>query len=472
LPEAHLLDGKAMDPVFCTGVANLLTRLNSMNESTESAHDKSVSERDQWTVILDFPSVFGSPATQKKLDQLVAMDEETTGKAVTIIGQTINLDANGHLFLRRFEFANGKLSSLGDFAAKDMGSDLEGLLKMSREKHPHSKTALIIDSHGLGQAGLVGDQGRLSLPKLELAISNGLGKKVDVLDLDSCEMAQEGSLRQLQKSTKHLIASAEFEQGEGQNLTKTLDTILEDPSIDASMLANEIIQGSREYALSGGFGIHTLAHFDLKFFSGFEKTLNTLGSALTVAMKNERNAQGVRKVIDQIPAFDEENNFEKRDLKLFATKLNEGIQKGEISDETGQLAKAIKEVLAAQGKLVRAYYGDNEGDLPYDKMGGLSVFLPSGRLGDTKQLAESSYESNVCRQFYALAQYPDQFAPYKKERDAALCMTAAPVMDPATPKSELVRDQKRFSRAMDKFVEEQSDARSGAWANFIHGLLR
>jgi len=51
-------------------------------------------------------------------------------------------------------------------------------------------------------------------------------------------------------------------------------------------------------------------------------------------------------------------------------------------------------------------------------------------------------------------------------------MKAAPLADAETPMAELPEDQKRFRRALEKFMAEQSDNRSGDWANFVHGLLK
>ena len=430
------------------------------------------SQKEQWTVILDFPSVFGSPDTVQKLDQLASQDEKQFGKSVSIIGQTVNFDQDGQPFLRRFEYANGQLSSLGDANAQDMGSDLEDLLRLAEQRHPKSKTALIFDSHGLGQFGLVGDQGRLSLPKLELAISKGLGRKVDLLDLDACEMGQVGPIRSLKKSAKHLIASAEYEQGQGQNLPNNLNAFIENPDIDPSEAADEIVKRSGEFTESGGQGVHTLAHFDLKYVPAFDRALNNLGSALTMAMKDRQNAESIRKVIENIPAYDAENSFEKRDLKLFTASLNEAIQKGEISDKTGKLGAAIKRVTAVQSKLVSSYFGDDAGDLPYDRMGGLSVFLPAGTIHNKEQLAKDATETQACKDVYALAKNPELFAPYKNERDIAVCMTAAPMVNPEKPPSELAHDQVQFNRALDKFVQKESDNKTGAWANFVRGLLQ
>jgi Clostripain family len=441
-----------------------------MNQAFEAAPTEN--KQQQWTIVLDFPSVVGSPAVLKKFDELAELEEAKTGTGVSIIGQTINLDQDGHFFLRRFEYANGKMTSLGDVKAKDIGSDLEGLLKLTRQRHKDTRTALIIDSHGLGPFGLVGDQGRLSLPKLELTISHGLGKKLDVLDLDSCEMAQVGSVRRLSKSTEHLIASAEFEQGQGQDLSLILNTVFENPHADSATMADSIVGAVKEYSEQGRVGVNTLAHFDTAHTAALDDALNSLGSALTAAMKDESNSKAIRNIIEQIPTYDPENNFEKRDLKMFATGLSKAIQEGKITDKNHELDRAAKGVLAAQSELVKSYFGSADGDQPYDEMGGLSVFLPNGSLKDKKEIADGTADSAACKQVYALAEYPELFAPYSKEKDIAVCMTAKPLADPNTPKSELPQAQKRFSAALDSFVKEQSDTHSGSWARFIHELMR
>jgi Clostripain family len=445
-----------------------------MSQVNDSARDNRGKERDQWTIVLDFPSALGSEATIDKLNKLVDMDEATKGKPVAIVGQTLSLNDLGEFILKRWEFSNGKLTSLSQTKPIDMGNDLEGLLKLARQRHPSDKTALLIDSHGTGMAGVVGNQGRMSLPRLELAISHGLGKKVDLLDLDSCEMAQAGAIRSLSKSAKHVIASAEFENSGGQNLSETLEIVLEKPTISPDELANEIVARSKNWDVGGdGTGIHTLAHFESQHVSEFDKAMNHLGSLLSMSMKNPSNAAAIRNIIEQIPEFDADKNFQKRDLRLFLTTMDNAIQQKVIPDDSGEMRKAIKQVLAAQDGLVRSYYGEAGGDLPYDKMGGLSVLLPGSSLSDKSQLAESTTKSGACQEVYALAdQYPVLFAPFKNEPDVAICTAAAELDLSQSNPSQPAESEKPFNQALGSFIQQQSDYRSGGWANFINSLVQ
>jgi hypothetical protein len=370
--------------------------------------------KQQWTMAVNLSTTMAltgkdgmAMGAEGKSVQLKALAAQTEGKPVTIVAQAVSEGPQGHQ-IERFVVKDGKVEAIGSTPSKGYAADLQDLVTLAAKGHPAEHIGLINESHGNAIDGVSGNAGTASLGEIREAIQRGLAaggvEKLDVLDFDACLMGQGEVLESLQGITDHMIASSEVEWSIGSGMDKQVDAqptqemlgaLLSNPDMDGGAFADMAIakaktNQTRQDVDRDGVadseemknGTVTLAHLDMRGFGAFNAKVDALGDALAVASANPRSRAAIQDLIKAAPRFAGSSNealsvgAQQRDLKAFATGLQEAIAKGKLSDPAGRLAAAAKDVLDELPNVVTAYHGQ-AGEEGYDKMGGMGVFLPS-----------------------------------------------------------------------------------------------
>jgi hypothetical protein len=286
--------------------------------------------------------------------------------------------------LNRYIIKDGTITQLPSAQSQGYADDLTAFLQVANKEAPSQKTALVVNSHGIGNMGLSGDAGKISLTDFEKAVTRGLTgsghNKLDLLDFDACLMAQNGVLQSTGKIAKHLVAAAEIENTvadkmiDGQNLDVWLMDLLYNPKMDGAALGRSIVENAKKGYNNGmsetDEGTPSLASFDLKAAAPFRISLDTLGLALAKTIEQSANNKAVQDVIDSIPVYASEfiappggenprNRPQKRDLKLFTDGLSAAIEEGKITDKDGKLKEAITAVQTQSAALTEALHTSN-----------------------------------------------------------------------------------------------------------------
>jgi Clostripain family len=418
----------------------------------------------EWTVAinlavnLDSQGAFGHLGSEDKMTHLDDLAAYTRDKPVTIIVQAIErkpgsgskTDNKGEenkeslpetAKLNRYIIKDGTITQLPSAQSHGYADDLTAFLQIASKQAPSLKTALVVNSHGIGNMGLSGDAGKISLTDFEKAVTKGLAgsghNKLDLLDFDACLMAQNGVLQSTEKIAKHLVAAAEIENTvaakmiDGQNLDVWLMDLLNNPKMDGAALGRSIVENAKKGYNNGMSeteeGTPSLSAFDLKAAAPFRKSLDTLGLALAKTIEQPANNKAVQDVIDSIPPYANEfiapsggenprDRPQKRDLKLFMDGLSAAIEAGKITDKDGKLNLAITSVQTRSAALTEALHTSNtvmprgsgllgaigsvgetadRGDATngtsakrYSHTGGLSVFLPESQYINIQQTSK------------------------------------------------------------------------------------
>lgn len=356
---------------------------------------------------------------QRRLDQLRDLADKTKDKPVAITVQVAHSDlqnqnstaASVYKFfvpkpyhVDRYVIHDGKMNKVESGNSQGYAGDVKELLSFSAKHFKPNKSAVLFDSHGSGNAGLSGDIGHTTLPEFTKGVDEGWPKangKIDVLDFDSCLMAQEGVLKALRPLASHVVASAETERALGQDLPKTVNTLIEHPELTPAEYAEAVVELARLqpmpkpkkevriknfYDLLESFKIEkgpdvpdriqvrTLAHFSLANYQHFRSRLDDYGDALADAIKDPKNRQTIDRMIENAPSYGDwfGEAGECKDIKSFVDSMFMAIDKGKLSDPDGRLRITGGRVLDAHKKLVVSYSGFDG----FGARGGLSDFLP------------------------------------------------------------------------------------------------
>lgn len=285
-----------------TDVAYPLFNLPVIDKIRElDSKPKGDAKKQEWVVAMYIATDFGNECTiEKRTKKLQELAAQTADKPVTIIVQTANKDKAGKYQIERFALKDGKvlkLESPGE--TKGYAQDVEDLLSYTTKNHQSKNLALTLDSHGSGNSGLHGDVGDLSLVNLSKAVKNGLKgsghEKLDLLQFDACLMAQNGVLESTTGITRHVVASAEPE-GTGADAAnadnRQLLELLKKPTMTAGELADIFVAQSKDNA-----DFKTLAHFDLKRYESFRKSLDLFGEKLAKLCEDPENLKVIRAII-------------------------------------------------------------------------------------------------------------------------------------------------------------------------------
>lgn len=269
----------------------------------DSGKDKGTAKQN-WLVVMNLATDFGGECTiEKRTNKLQELAKSTEGKPVTIVVQSAVLDEkSGKYNLERFVLKDGKVEKLkSPGESKGYGSDVEGLMKYASSTFPAKNVGLILDSHGSGNDGLMGDNGNLSLADLKTHVQTALKgsghEKLDFLQFDACLMAQNGVLESTQSIAKHVVASAEPEGVTADTAAadnKNLAQLLKNPNMTADQLAELCVAQAKDVN-----GFDTLAHFDMAKYSAFRQSLDSFGEGLTKLWDDPKQQEVLRQIVGQ-----------------------------------------------------------------------------------------------------------------------------------------------------------------------------
>lgn len=395
-------------------VANRVERaINGVKTEKDAAAPVSV----DWVMAINIATKdFGKGDNiQRRLEELSNLAEKTKGKPVAITVQVAHYDLPKDSAESVYKFFvptpyhvdqyvihDGKMTKSGSLNSNGYAGDVKELLSFTAKQFDAKKSALLLDSHGNGNAGMTGDMGKATLAELTKALDVGWpgDGKIDLIDFDSCLMAQEGVLNSLRPYAEHVVASPETERALGQDLTKTVKAMIDRPEMTPEEFATTMVELARlqplpverkEVRIKNFYDIlealkqqkgdkipdvqvRTLAHFSLANYEKFRSRLDDFGDALLKAVEDPKNRQTIDRLIDNAPSYGDwfGEPGECKDLKSFVDSIFREIGRGKISDPDGQLRITGGRVLDSHKKLVPSYSGFDE----YGSRGGLSDFLP------------------------------------------------------------------------------------------------
>jgi hypothetical protein len=364
-----------------------------------------------WTFAIDYTTDFGDgQGVESGWQMLTDFAAKTKGKNVVVVAQfaipdTDEWDEHGPVVksdtkykLERYIIRNGEMHKAETCESKGYKDDLQGLVAFANKNAPAKRNGLIMDSHGTGNEGLLGDTGKISVPDFVDAIKNGLkdsGKsKMDIIDFDACLMAQNGAVNRIREIADQVVASSETESiYNGQNYIDPISRVLDKPDTDAKALARDIVvqthKDMEEWKAEGYHpGVVTLSHLNLREYQGFRKSLEDFGDKLVDAMREPGNKKLIEEAIDDSKKYGGKGSIfglffgskidgrSRTDLKEFTEHVVRSIDNGTLKDPDRVLKKAAMDLLNKRSDLVDSYHGEGE----YKDCGGLSVFLPARSL--------------------------------------------------------------------------------------------
>ncbi len=370
---------------------------------------------------------------ERRLGELHALAPKTKGKPVAISVQVAvqdlkndsNTPASLYKFfvptpyhIDRYVIHDGEMKKVDSVNSAGYGGDVKNLLSFTSTRFSPEKSGMLVDSHGNGNLGLSGDIGKVTIPHFTSSIKEGWkgSKQLDLIDLDSCLMAQVGVLDSLRGVTRHVVASAETERALGQDLTQTLNAIIDNPKISPSELGELIVENARMqrlprvapavarptnfYELIDSLKpipkdkvpeciqVRTLAHFDLANFDRYGKELDKLGDALVEAIKDPKNRRFIDSLIEDAPSYGDwfGEPGEAKDMKVFVDRIFKAIADKEMTDPQGDLRIHGGRLADAHKKLVESFSGFDQ----YGARGGLSAYLPERYFLDFHKRAKNN----------------------------------------------------------------------------------
>lgn len=407
------------------------------NEKIIDAHQEHEPKDVEWLLAVDVKTEnFGTHENiETRLKEYKELAKETKGKPIAIVLQVSEGDLeelkipNPSLYsyittkpyhIDQYIIYDGEFKKINSMNSAGLAEDVSKLLKFSDKHFNAERKALIIGSHGEGNAGLSGDTGSATTREFVSAIQNALPKnqKLDLIDFDSCLMAQNGVLDEVRKVTDNLVASAETEGGLGQEQDKIVRQLLKNPEMSPEELGQTIVEIARKPTLikpekpgkqkdvgdvlnwlaklnpkgnkqiRDKVVIDTLSYFDLEKYGQFKTNLDSFGAALTEAIRHPIARQAIDDIVFVSQSYDSpENSYNQGshvDLDQFVDKVLSKILEGKISDPDGKIRIAAGKVKDSHKQLVVAFSGFNY----HGTKGGLSVYLPNNQFLDYKTRAK------------------------------------------------------------------------------------
>jgi len=124
---------------------------------------------------------------------------------------------------------------LADLGKQDMGDPkvVSDFLKWGIQNYPADHYAVIFFNHGAGFAGSLSDEASGNLVdtnELKVVVeeaAQAAGKKIDLVDFDSCLMAQIEVADAIKDSARYMVASEETERGMAQPLPRIMKDLQE-----------------------------------------------------------------------------------------------------------------------------------------------------------------------------------------------------------------------------------------------------
>ena len=243
--------------------------------------EKVMGKEDTWTIMIymdgsDLEMCYGY-ATKDLKEIMSARIAESTIKNVNIIVQTGGSslwyypDIDGEK-TQRFKIESiGGPTLIEELERKNMGEaeNLYDFLDWGVENYPAEHMGVIFWNHGSGVSdGLCVDkQDSLMVPELEYAfakVSKNMSSKFELIGFDTCLTGSLEYANVLAPYAKYMVASANFEPGEGWNYKDTINAILNNPDANGDEIGKVTCDSYYETLSSQNPGSKlTLATYDL-----------------------------------------------------------------------------------------------------------------------------------------------------------------------------------------------------------------
>ena len=410
------------------GEPNTLNNANFQSWVNQYLHENPP-HKQQWTLAIELATNVTRPGNpqpvkgaERQMKEIEALAAQTKDKPVTIVAQCARAD--GSKILDTYIIKDGHITKAPPHHSDNIEHDITNLMKLANTLAPAEKLGLMILSHGQSTRGILGDNGKASLDELKHAIATGLQgsghSELDLLDLDACIMGNTNVLDKLSGSAHQIVASEDYERlldgnVDGQRLEASISSLLRNPQMSADQFAEQIIKLSDQGIndADGATGTTTLAHFNLDRYRDFKASLGGFGEALRQAIALPGNLDVVNLAISNTqlvpgPALGSGLIYhQNRDVKQFAENIEKAINEGKLSDPNGKLARTTAQFLQNYARMTESYHGTP--NTPYEKLGGLAIFLPDVELTDTQVGTDPALAILMNR--------PDSVASGKKKLD-------------------------------------------------------
>ncbi|MBY0549727.1 MAG: hypothetical protein K2W95_20805 [Candidatus Obscuribacterales bacterium] len=371
------------------------------------------SPKTEWTVVLNLTTDFdgNEDGSFNRLKDLESFALKTKGTSLAIVVQAAyrvppdppvpyGQGYTPEYRLERHVVRNGSITQVAEGKSNGYGQDLEDLLSYASRNNNSPKMALIMDTHGLGNEGLTGDTGHVTVAEFVKRVQSGLRgsgrEKFDLIDFDACLMSQNGVLARMGVIADQVVASAELEPARGISLLPPLELLLTKPETDARTLGRSLVNEARvqgiEFEAKGiEAPIKTVASIELSKYAGFRRALDDFGDKLAALTTDAKVKADLVAVIDKTFRYkgNEYDDMEQADLRDFIQRVVSAIDDGQLPDTDRSLKRSALAVQTKLGDLVDAFYGHRE----YKQTGGVSVFLPTWQHREPGYVAETQIVS-------------------------------------------------------------------------------
>ncbi len=194
---------------------------------------------------------------------------------------------------RRFLVQRGDGNSITSQAVQDLGEtdmssadSLYSFTSWAIDHYPAKKYALVLWNHGGGWTGLLHDEGSgngMFLPEMKQALGrtkDKLGKKLDVVVLDMCLMAQYDVAVEVEPSADYLVASEETVPGWSFDYSMVLTDLTNRPTMAPRELALMEVDKFREFYQDKDDAT-TMAALDMSKVPALKAAYDGFASSLT-----------------------------------------------------------------------------------------------------------------------------------------------------------------------------------------------
>lgn len=230
----------------------------------------------------------GSQSATRNIEQMLAVSQTSH---LNIVLETGGADStSGPLgidwtHVQRYLVSDGKLQLLQDLGPDqqiDMGkgSTLQDFLLWGDENYPASRNILILWDHGGGPNGHFGSDEvtgtSMSLADLTQAVQ-GAGVYYSMIGFDACTMGSVEIASALAPYASYLVASEDYEPGDGWNYTPWLTALQNEPDASTPAIGRNIVDA---YMAQDQFASTTLSVVDLRGMAALNIAMNDFANAL------------------------------------------------------------------------------------------------------------------------------------------------------------------------------------------------
>lgn len=269
----------------------------------------------------------------------------------------------------------------------DMGDykELVKFVKWVHENYPAEHYILDIWNHGLGWKKKHGPATKgistddvtgnyittAQLGEAMRAIRNVIGKNLDILAMDACNMQMAENIYELAGSVDYSVASEEIEPGTGWPYDKVAEPIVTNPRISPAQYAQAIVAVHKESYVNNKEEVTTISAVDISRFGAVFEKIEALSKELGARLGEPAVIAAVKKAAESVQKFDEGENI---DLVHFCQLLNANIRDEKINRPADEL---INLVAAAPNRFVIANGTTGEA---MKNAAGIAIYLPKAQI--------------------------------------------------------------------------------------------